>query len=55
MPLFREHHHSTIMRAGLLTLGCAAVLQLATAHGHGIELANSASGSKVLTYHDQTI
>ena len=36
--LSREHY-SSIMRAGLLTLGCAALLQLVAAHGHGIDLA----------------
>ena len=40
------------MRAGRLTLGCTALLQIATAQAHGmqLELASSASGSKVLIY-----
>lgn len=46
MKPFCDQHHSTIMRAGLFTLGCAALLQLATAHGHGMELASSASGEQ---------
>lgn len=43
---FREHKHSTTMRAGLLTIGYATLLQLATSQGHGIRLPKSASGKQ---------